>query len=366
VEKQGDPDDTTIQWSVDGKTVEVHNLDPSLMETLAKDQPSRERWPTIFAVHVESKSSGSNPAVLGDYRVTDRALIFEPRFPFRPGVRYSAEFDPAALGGASAKELPKIKSDYMLPHPLPPTRAVLEHVYPTTNRLPENQLKFYLHFSVPMSRGEAYRHIHLLDAAGQEVDLPFLELDEELWDPAGKRFTLLFDPGRIKRGLKPREVVGPALEEGKSYTLLIDAGWNDAVGNPLQGAFRKSFQVGPPDDRPPDPKSWKLQPPPRGTSQPVVVRFPKPMDHAMLHRVLWVVDAAGKTVPGSVTVVDEEREWQLTPKESWPTGAYQLVIDTTLEDLAGNSIGRAFEVDVLQPIQRKVEAKTVSVPFRIE
>ena len=75
---------------------------------------------------------------------------------------------------------------------------------------------------------------HLLDAAAKEVDLPFLELEQELWDSSGKRFTLFFDPGRIKRGLKPREEVGPALEEGKSYTFVVDRAWHDAQGDSLK------------------------------------------------------------------------------------------------------------------------------------
>ena len=62
------------------------------------------------------------------------------------------------------------------------------------------------YFDAPMSRGEAYRHIHLVDAkTGREVEAPFLELGEELWDGDFRRFTLLCDPGRVKRGLKPRE-----------------------------------------------------------------------------------------------------------------------------------------------------------------
>ena len=91
--------------------------------------------------------------------------------------------------------------------------TVVTQVYPTSDKLPENQLKFYLHFSAPMSRGDSYKHIQLLDEKGKAVELPFLELDEELWDPAGKRFTLFFDPGRIKRGLKPREEVGNEIRE---------------------------------------------------------------------------------------------------------------------------------------------------------
>ena len=49
--------------------------------------------------------------------------------------------------------------------------------------LPANELKLYIYFSAPMSRGEAWKHIHLLDDAGKPVPLAFLELDQELWDP---------------------------------------------------------------------------------------------------------------------------------------------------------------------------------------
>jgi hypothetical protein len=43
-----------------------------------------------------------------------------------------------------------------------------------------------------------------------------------------------------------------------------------------------------------------------------------------------------------------------------------LVALTTLEDLTGNSIGRTFEVDIAEPIERKIAAATVSVPFEVE
>ena len=65
----------------------------------------------------------------------------------------------------------------------------MTHVYPSRAMLPENLLRLYIHFSAPMSRGEAYRRIRLLDATGKPVDDPFLELDEELWsrDGSGSR-----------------------------------------------------------------------------------------------------------------------------------------------------------------------------------
>src|SRR5207302_1594426 len=124
------------------------------------------------------------------------------------------------LPSAAGRKLPTTEAVVGLPKPqTPPTKLV--QVYPTADVLPENQLKFYLHFSAPMSRGEAYRRVHLIGEDGKEVETPFLELEEELWDGEGTRFTLFFHPGRVKRGLKPREEVGPTLEEGKRYTLVV-------------------------------------------------------------------------------------------------------------------------------------------------
>src|ERR1700674_285034 len=133
-----------------------------------------------------------------------------------------------------------------------------------------------------MGRGEAYRHIHLLDSSGKEIEAAFLELGEELWDPAMRRFTLLCDPGRVKRGLKPREELGPVLEEGKSYTLVVDRDWPDASGAILQAPGRKSFQVSPPDDTPIDPSVWKIEAPSAGTVDALVVRLGEPLDHSLL------------------------------------------------------------------------------------
>ena len=102
--------------------------------------------------------------------------------PVRPGAGLtSATFRPSRLpdgrdrGAANhlATRLPE------------PQRAgtVVARVTPSADRVPENLLKFYLHFSAPMSRGEVYDRVRLLDARRPAVDLPFLGLGEELWDP---------------------------------------------------------------------------------------------------------------------------------------------------------------------------------------
>ncbi len=316
-----------------------------------------DQWQALFAVYVDSGSSeDALPPILGSYRIEGDVLIFQARFPLQPGLRYRAVF-------ASASEPITLRFD--IPKSEATVSTTVEHVYPSTDRLPENQLKFYLHFSAPMSRGEAYSRIHLLDEGGDPVDLPFLELDEELWDRAGKRLTLLFDPGRIKRDLVPHNEVGTSIQEGQTYTLVIDRDWRDAQGISLKEDFQKVFSVFAADRETPDPESWRLTAPQAGSVQPLSVEFPEPLDHGLLMRLLEVMDSQGEYVLGSIQVDRNETRWGFTPHEPWRSGDYSLTVDTTLEDLAGNRINRLFEVDVFERIEEQITTTTVSLPFRV-
>jgi hypothetical protein len=95
------------------------------------------------------------------------------------------------------------------------------------------------------------------------------------------------------------------------------------------------------------------------------VIFPKPLDHAMLERVVIVTDESGHPLEGTIAVTEKETLWSFTPKQTWKAGRYHLTADTALEDLAGNSVGRPFEVDVFHPIQRQVKSEMAKIPFEI-
>ena len=325
----------------------------------------REAWNKLFSVYVVSKTVRPLPAIYGDYTVLPDRLVFEPAFSLKPGLTYRAIFTPNALATVFPEQGKRQQLFSLASPSTKPTTTVVQ-VYPTGKLLPENLLKFYIHFSHPMSRGEAYRRIRLLDGKGKTVPFPFLELGEELWEPQGTRFTLLFDPGRIKRGLKPREEVGPALLTGGSYTLVIDRAWRDAGGKPLKATFQKKFRVSDPDDVQPDPQQWKISAPAATTRQPLKVLFNEPLDHAMLQRVLGVVDSRGKPVSGEVIVDQQESRWSFQPTPAWQAGEYHLLVNSELEDRAGNSIGRPFEVDVFRRVDPKVIRKTIRLPFRID
>ena len=85
----------------------------------------------------------------------------------------------------------------------------------------------------------------------------------------------------------------------------------------------------------------------------------------MLARVLMVVDSAGRPIPGTVSVGFNELSWSFTPGDSWKTGAYAIAIDSSLEDVAGNSVQRPFEVDVFDKIEQVVASPTVRLPFTL-
>ena len=322
-----------------------------------------ENYPRLFAVHIEAlagSEAGSLPAVAGSYRVEAEALVFEPRYPPVPGVSYRAVFEPAAIGLSGAGATLTVD----VPRPRTPPTFV-EHVYPSADVLPENQLKLYIHFSAAMARGEAYRHIRLLREDGEEVQLAFLELDQELWTRDFRRFTILFDPGRIKTGLVPNLEEGRALVPDRTYTLIIGRAWRDAAGQPLVSDYRKTFRAGSFDNIAPDMSTWRLGVPHARTRDPVTAEFPEPMDRGLVGGVLSIVDSDGDTIEGSVGVDREETRWLFVPADPWQSGAYELVVGTELEDLAGNALNGLFEIDVREVDETQDLRQTESLPFLI-
>src|SRR5215475_13077078 len=251
--------------------------------------------------------AGDVPPLAGKATVESGAIVFRPSYPLAPGVRYRAVFTPSR-GAAIEKTFDGPARRIALP-----TRV--ERVYPSADVLPTNQLRLYIYFSAPMSRGQAEERIHILDAAGKTVSRVFLP-GQELWDPDNRRLTMTFDPGRIKRDLVSNRAMGPPIAEGKRYTLAIDREWHDANGVPMTEEFRKTFRGGPAVRQPPDPKTWKIVSPTAGSHAPLVVAFGRPMNYTLLQRMLKVAGPRGD-VAGAVEVGRNELEWRFTPQQPW-------------------------------------------------
>jgi hypothetical protein len=325
-------------------------------------------WKEVLVVRAEPEALQLRPdlpAMIGGYEVNETSLRFVPRFPLVPGVRYRAVFRPAGLadGGKAAKS---VSAAYQF-EAAPGTAATrVAAVYPSAAVLPSNLLKVYLHFSAPMSRGEVYERVRVLDAGGKALELPFLELEEELWNAEQTRLTLLLDPGRIKRGLLPLEQAGPVFAAGQSYTLVVDAAWRDGNRAALAETYRKTFSIGEADLIAPDPARWQLTPPKAGTVEPLVVRFDEAMDSALVRRLMWVETNKGGVVEGRIELSDDDRCWNFTPAQAWSSGPGVVRIQTLVEDLAGNQIGKAFDVDVFENEAPGAKVREVSLAFAVK
>jgi hypothetical protein len=237
----------------------------------------------------------------------------------------------------------------------------LTTIYPSGDELPANHLKFYIHFTEPMREGVFLEHCRLLDERDKPVLEPFRET--ELWSSDHRRLTLWLHPGRQKTGVNLNDDFGPVLVPGRRYTLVISGSWPSAAGVPLSGEVKKTFRTGPRATAQLDPSLWEITTPDAATRQPLEVRFPVPLDHALLTRCLRILDAKGTPLAGAVEVTDAEKTWRFTPRESWSAVVHRLAVEAILEDLAGNSLARPFEVDLEAPPPRQVPP-VVTIPFR--
>ncbi|CAN5265858.1 hypothetical protein BH11PSE2_BH11PSE2_05460 [soil metagenome] len=311
-------------------------------------------WQSVLTVY--ASPDPAMPPMAGRYERIGSRLLFFPAFPPTSGVRLRVVYSPTGA--------PQMVRVFHSRAKVAPSRTMVAAVYPTSDTLPANQLKFYVVFSRPMSRGQAWDHVRLIDDKGRKIDQAFAEIDEELWDPQGRRLTILFNPGRLKRGVEPNLDQGPPLVAGRRYSLDIDPAWKDAQGARLKAGYSKGFTVAPAERRPIALGDWRLTVPPAGGKLPLVVSFPRPLDEALLQHALHVRSGDVELV-GKVTLDGAETHWSFVPAKAWVKGDYQLRVDTTLEDLAGNRIGRAFDVDLDTDTQPRIIRDFETRPFRI-
>lgn len=338
--------------------VDVTGVGEDALDRLDDAQLTPEQWSAVLRIGV----SADAPAMLGTYTVTDDAVRFTPAFPFDPGREYHVRFDPARVPGAGPGEAMVATVGRPAEHTTPST--LVTRVYPSGDVVPENLLRMYVEFSAPMGRRSGIEHLKVLNVAGEEIPGAILPLDYEFWSPDHRRFTIFFDPGRVKDGILPNRELGRPLTPGGSMTLVVSREWRDEHGLPLKEDFRRTFRVTTPDTRPLETASWRIQPPSAGSRTSVVVTFPEPLDHGLLMRALGVT-RDNTAVEGDILVSDEETRWTFTPRAPWRAGEYQLLALDILEDLAGNQIGRAFEVDNFDTVDKSPNPQTIRIPFTV-
>lgn len=285
----------------------------------------------LLTVHL----AGQTTAMAGDYRQAEKGIRFEPLVPFTRGRHYIIR-----LRGRQLHEL-------TIPALDTGDKPNLLAIYPSSDSLPDNLLKVYLHFSRPMRESQSARYVALLNAAGDTLRDVFLDLQPELWNADRTMLTLWLDPGRIKRDLQPNKRLGAPLQLGKQYQLVVSADWTDTFGASLASSTTKTFRVSQRDSLSPDPARWSIRSPKQGTTEPLRIAFGEPLDYYLLTETLRVF-RDGIAVPGMWQIGQNELVGQFMPTTAWVAGQYQLHIENRLEDLSGNNLSRPFDRDISQ------------------
>jgi len=303
------------------------------------------------------------PDVFGRYQVLQDGIRFIPHFPFESGVRYRASFDPRPLG---RPELSEVKTlDFSFSRETSAALSHVKHVFPSSDSLPENLLRFYVCFSSSMQRGRAEEQIRVLGPDGQPAPDVLYRPPVELWDKSMRHLTVLLDPGRLKRGVGPNRALGPPLKAGHEYTLAIGSGILDSFGRPLRESFYKPFRVTEAVRERIAVEQWRILPPATKSRQPLALMFPEPLDWALLGRTIKIASEGGQPIDGRITIDQGERRWSFTPTASWTAGSYHVLIASSLEDVCGNTLLEAFDRPLRSADDLVYELASRSIPFHL-
>ncbi|MBL9144199.1 MAG: hypothetical protein JNM99_11020 [Verrucomicrobiaceae bacterium] len=233
--------------------------------------------------------------------------------------------------------------------------------YPRVTKVPGNALRFYLVFPEPMTTGEIYSHLQLIDLVSQ-TPVAGAFRDVELWSPDARRLTVWLHPGRQKTGVNLNDDEGPVLIEGRHYALILNRGPTTTRGTALAEDVKLTFTVGPADHAVLDPKAWKVIAPQANSFQALRVVFDKPIDWGMADSITvdGVLDAE------RLELDDQAGTWSLIPRQRWTEGTHFIEVSPGLEDMAGNNLSRPFEVDVSAASNaRPAERKPVRIAFEV-
>ncbi len=318
------------------------------------DEIRRDTWIKIFVGDTLPHRDLHIPPIVGQISVRGDSIVFSPFIAFRENQPYTLVWRNKDIVHF------QIASQQFSPPP------VLKEVFPTASVIPANQLKFYVYFSSPMQEGKAYEYINILDQNGNILPSPFVPLQPELWDETHTRLTLWLDPGRVKRGLGSHEKHGEILQPNDTILFQVLAGWENMKGQAIPRDYTCAYTIGDYDRTSPEPGIWGLEIPAALSEDTLKIHLGESLDRVLLEKYLSIVDDYHEEISGTVVILDEEKIWAFVPDTQWKKGKYSIVINTFLEDLAGNNVNRLFDRDIAVDSYTEDHGEHVYLLFEVE
>lgn len=303
--------------------------------TLTKTNNSKKLLFKVYkGTYTSIAETTHKKAILGSYIQNDIDVYYIPLIPFQQNSPYTVVYENEVYPFT-------IELDAAYKH------LQVETVYPNSEILPSNFLKWYVQFSKPINPSKIYDHITLINNRdGTKVDRALLPLETPLVSDDGTLLTLWIEPGRQKRNLGPNERLGEVLTPNESYTLIIDEHLKDRQGIPMEMNFKHSFTVGAPDRKKPSITSWKLQLPLANTKDPIILYHQEYLDYGSLQNTMKITDTSGNIIEGSFNIKANQKSIEFNPLKKWSKQTYILKCKPIIEDLSGNNLKRLFDHDI--------------------
>ncbi len=273
--------------------------------------------------------------MIGKITSTDTSVSFTPIVPFGWEEEYTLVYD-------GVIEYFKIKL------PIDYKSLEVEKIYPSIGKLPSNVLKWYVKFSRPISETNVYDHIRIINANGDTLSRATLPLQNALISEKGTLLTIWVEPGRQKRGLGPNETLGAVFEKDHSYSLIISKTLKDDQGIKMKEDYVHSFEIIEADRTKPNVNNWKLLLPKVKSLEKLRVNVIKPLDFGSTNGSVKLMNDNNEEVRGTWHMENDETHLVFTPSDIWKKGAYKVLFDHKIEDLAGNNLKRLFDQEITQ------------------
>jgi len=331
---RGQSGGTSIIWEEEnaiGVSFQINEEDNKFIEVFLKDKTT---------------------SILGKYEMETKEIFFYPIVPFTFGLDYEIRVRGEMIHEFSVPFSPTLK------------RPSVINIYPSSQIIPANLLKIHVQFSQPMQEGKTKNFIQVLNEKGEIIPNVLLDLQPELWNADRTNLTMWLDPGRIKRDLQPNLKMGPPLEVGLCYRVIISKAWKDQYGLELGNDFIKDYSILRDDRDKPSIHDWELTYPRTTSLNNLIVNFGESIDFELATNAI-TVNKDGQLIEGSTILKDCESQWFFTPEEKWRSGKYELVIESRLEDLAGNNLNRLFDHDLEKNEDASNEQKYHKISFTL-
>tara|TARA_R110002073_G_scaffold128999_3_gene275090 strand:+ start:46635 stop:47723 length:1089 start_codon:yes stop_codon:yes gene_type:complete len=300
------------------------------------------------------KLKGKGSSIFGELAVKNGENIFTPIIPFSAGESYEIYKDDVLYLSFS---VPKLENQ---------VRPKLISIYPAIDTVPENLLKMYFVFSKPMQQSQSFLDfITITNKETNKIENIFLPLENELWNTDHTELTLWLDPGRIKKDLIPNKELGIPVKKGNTYEITIPASLTDADGVALGKDYQKTIVVGERDAKSPSISKWELTIPQENTKEALGISFQESLDAMLSQETIQIVTDKNKIIDGGFMLSKKATSILFVPKVLWKKGAYKIVIESKLEDLAGNNLNRLFDTD-LSKNEKVSTSKTKEISFTIQ